>query len=121
MDKFINSWRQHLNERVAGKAEYQSHQIMMKCKTTKGVGGDKYEILGQIRSIPGVTIVSYVPGTGREDASHYYDIVKVKFCCTTPVRMSPRSFVRRILRGEMNRIPGLTVQRIVGQIEAIPL
>ena len=121
MDKFINSWRQHINERVAGETEYLSHEIMIKCKTIKGVGGDKYEILGQIRSIPGVTIVSYVPGTGREDASNYYDVVKIKFCCATPVRISPRSYVKRILRNEMNRIPGLTVQRIVGQIRMIPL
>jgi len=121
MDKFINSWRQYLNERFAGESEYQSHQIMIKIKTAKGVGGDKYEVLGEIRSIPGVTIVSYVPGTGREDTTNYYDVIKIKFCCATPIRISPRAFVRRILRKEIGRVQGLSVIGIIGQITAVPL
>ena len=118
MHNYIKNWKQYLLKEQTGY-EYKSFQILVRIRTSKELGGDKYETIGEIRSIPGVTVVSYVPESGREDSSHYYDTVKVKFCCTQSVKISPRSFVYRILRKEMNKIQGINVEKFVGNIERV--
>jgi hypothetical protein len=122
MDKLIFEWRRFLHERqAAADVQYQSYQQLVKIKALKTDAGDKYELLGKIRSITGVTVVSFVPGTGREDATSYYDTVRIKFCCSRPIKISPRSFRNKILPVELNKIEGVTVQELVGDVEMIDL
>ena len=119
MNDYIKNWKEFLVTELKDPGsgyEYKSFEVRAKIRKNKSIGGDKYETIGEIRSIPGVTVVSYVPGSGTEDASNYYDLVRIKFCCIQNVRISPRSFVNRILRKEINKISGINVQKFVGNI-----
>ncbi len=119
MSDYKQKWEEFLTELKGGTGstyEYKSFETHVRIKKNKEVGGDKYETIGEIRSIPGVTVVSYLPGSGTEDASSYYDTIRVKFCCTQNVRISPRSYANRILRKEINKIPGIHVVKFVGGI-----
>lgn len=121
MIDYNHRWKEFLTElKDPGSGyEYQSFEIHARIKKNKDIGGDKYETIGEIRSIPGVTVVSYLPGSGTEDATNYYDTVRIKFCCTQSVRISRRSYVSRILRKEINKIGGIFVLKFVGRIRRV--
>ena len=122
MNDYIKNWKEFLVTELkdpGSSYEYKSFETRARIKKNKKIGGDKYETIGEIRSILGVTVVSYVPGSGTEDNNNYYDIVRIKFCCTQSVRISPRSYVNRILHKEINKIHGINVVKFVGRIERV--
>jgi hypothetical protein len=122
MNDYIKNWKEFLITELKDPGagyEYQSFEIHTRIKKNKDIGGDKYETIGEIRSIPGVTVVSYLPGSGTEDATNYYDTLRIKFCCTRSVRISPRSYANRMLRKEINKINGIHVLKFVGRIRRV--
>lgn len=121
MSDYTQKWKEFLFELKDPKSgyEYQSFETHIRIKKNKDIGGDKYETIGEIRSIPGVTVVSYLPGSGTEDASNYYDTIRVKFCCMQSVRISPRSYVSKILRPAVNNIEGIRVLKVVGRVRRV--
>ena len=82
-------------------------------------GLEKYEYENKIRSIAGVTVVSVEPGTGRKTEEYHYDVFNIKFCCEPVVTLSPRSYVKRVLRDKINAISGLHIQKFLTRVRKL--
>jgi|TARA_Y100000296_G_scaffold19813_1_gene23544 hypothetical protein len=79
---------------------------------SKTIGGDKEQTWAEIRSIPGVTIVTPF-GRSREDREGTVVHLRVKFCCIAQAELTPRLYVKKVLRNQMKTIPGLSVNKLL--------
>ena len=83
------------------------YQIMLKCAMAKAVGGQRGETETEIRGIEGVTVVSVVPESQRQDPTNYYSTLKIKF--ELEGTRSRIKYVNLILLPGILKIKGLKV------------
>jgi hypothetical protein len=69
-------------------------------------GGNRDQTLTDIRGIPGVTIVSVVPGTTRELPHTFITTLSIKFEVNS--HQPPRNYVKRHLMPGMQKILGVS-------------
>ena len=72
----------------------------------KQKGGNRDQTLTDIRGIPGVTIVSVVPGTTRDLPHTFITDLSIKFQLNR--NLPPRNYVKRTLIPGMQKIPGIS-------------
>ena len=72
----------------------------------KDRGGNRDQTLTDIRGIPGVTIVSVVPGTTRELPHTFITTLSIKFVLSTTI--PPRNYIKRHLMPGMQKILGIS-------------
>ena len=80
---------------------------------------EKAEAENVIRSIDGVTVVSVAPTTAKESLNYFYTVFNIKFCCVPAVEISPETYVRKTLRGKINSMPGMVIERFIGQVRRL--
>ena len=85
----------------------------------KQKGGNREETLTDIRGIPGVTIVSVVPGTTRDLPHAFITTLSVKFELNKKV--PHRHYIKTVLVPGMHKIPGISNFQVkhVEQISAV--
>ena len=92
--------------------ELRLFAIPFRCSISKTLGGDKTDTFNEIRGIPGVTTVTDVPGTIREDDKSYFSTVVVKF---ERLRgQGPVDFRTKVLIPALKTIQGLVVYNLGG-------
>lgn len=74
----FNKWRYFLNEVDASYLQKLFH-VIVSASISKERGGDITETQAEIRGIDGVTTLSVVEGSEREDAYNYYRRFSIKF------------------------------------------
>tara|TARA_E500000305_G_scaffold65625_1_gene52253 strand:- start:288 stop:623 length:336 start_codon:yes stop_codon:yes gene_type:complete len=93
---------QNLNE------DYVQNVYEAQCSMSihKQKGGDKKQTLTDIRGIPGVTIVSVVPGTSREMGHTFLTTLSVKFELNN--NLPPRNYIKKVLVPHLRRVEGVS-------------
>ena len=86
--------------------------VPFRCSINKSLGGDKTDTFNEIRGITGVTTVTDIEGTLREDDKNYYSTVLVKFELTAG--RGPLDFRSKVLIPHLKKIKGLVVYNIGG-------
>tara|TARA_R100001082_G_scaffold41556_1_gene22114 strand:- start:424 stop:2466 length:2043 start_codon:yes stop_codon:yes gene_type:complete len=90
------------------KEDYIQNVYEAQCSLNihKKKGGDKKQTLTDIRGIPGVTIVSVVPGTSREMGHTFITTLSVKFELNN--NLPPRNYIKRVLVPHLRRVEGVS-------------
>lgn len=82
------------------------YEVQCSMNIHKQKGGDKKQTLTDIRGIPGVTIVSVVPGTSREMGHTFITTLSIKFELNN--NLPPRNYVKKVLYPHLRRVEGIS-------------
>lgn len=106
------SWKEFINETGTDFSQDVWEAVFI-VHVSKELGGDKEQTWAEIRSIPGVTIVTPF-GHSIEDSTGTSVRLRVKFCCISQVELTPRIYVQKVLKSQMKTIVGLTINKLIG-------
>tara|TARA_R100000008_G_C3574787_1_gene164517 strand:- start:252 stop:1379 length:1128 start_codon:yes stop_codon:yes gene_type:complete len=114
------SWKSFLNERVLSKDLEMSKRVY-EVFVRVGIGQDyqKGEIYSSLRSVPGITTVEPVIGSGQQGTQSSFITLAVKFCCHPPANVSSIAYVNNMIKPAIKRISGLNLVRIIGIPERV--
>jgi hypothetical protein len=114
------SWKNFLNEKSLSKDLEMSKRVY---EVFIRVGVDqryqKGEIYSAFRSVPGITTVEPVIGSGQEGTQSSFITLAIKFCCQPPADVSSIAYVNNMIKPAIKRIEGMNLVRIVGTPERV--
>ena len=109
-----------MNEKVLSKdldMSKRAYEVFVRV----GVGQDyqKGEVYSALRSVPGVTTVEPVIGSGQEGTQSAFITLAIKFCCQPPANVSSIAYVNNIIKPAIKKIEGMNLVRIIGAPERV--
>tara|TARA_Y100000296_G_C5167582_1_gene255534 strand:- start:1196 stop:2323 length:1128 start_codon:yes stop_codon:yes gene_type:complete len=114
------NWKKFLNEKTLSKdldASKRVYEVFIRV----GIGQEyqKGEIYSAFRSVPGITTVEPVIGSGQLGTQSSFITLAVKFCCHPPANVSSIAYVNNMIKPAIKRIEGMNLVRIVGTPERV--
>ena len=91
------------------------YAVELRVRINKVKGGNKEQTLDEIRGIPGITVVSLVPGTHTSDEASYLSTLKCKFELIQ--NKDPAAYRNNILIPSLVNINGLSIRYLGKPIE----
>jgi len=114
MNEAHKIWKDYVNDiREDVDFTQEIYEAIFRVRVAKKVGGDKEQTWAEVRSIPGVTIVTPF-GIPHDDPNGTTVSLRVKFCCISAVELTPRVYAHKVLKRQMKGIEGLSVIALIG-------
>ena len=114
------NWKQFLSEKVLSKDLDMSkrvYEVFVRVGISQNY--QKGEIYSAFRSVPGITTVEPVIGSGQEGTQSSFITLAIKFCCHPPANASSIAYVNNMIKPAIKRIEGMNLVRIVGTPERV--